>query len=81
MSAIAPDDVILVSTVVDVPRISDAERAELIRSLEQGRADMAAGNYDVVTPGLLMREFEAILAGLNDEEIDAQLGLTASLPR
>jgi hypothetical protein len=38
---------ILVPTVEEVPRISDAERRALQASLEQARVDIAAGNYDV----------------------------------
>ena len=39
MSITQPSSTILVPTVEEVPRISDAERAELLASLEEGRAD------------------------------------------
>ena len=70
-------DTILISTVVEVPRILDAERAELLESLEASRADMAAGNYDVLKSDMLQMEFEAILANpdISDEELDALLGI------
>jgi hypothetical protein len=51
---------ILVTTVEEVPRISEAEREALRESLERARTDIAAGNYDVVTPATLRREFEDI---------------------
>ncbi len=57
---------ILVPTVEEVPRISDAERRTLRASLEQARADIAAGNYDVVTPASLRREFDRISGGSKD---------------
>jgi hypothetical protein len=81
VSDIEPDVLVQVSTVIDVPRITDAERGFLIANLDAGRADIAAGNYDVLTPGMSEREFDAILAGATDAEIDAQLSLTPSLPR
>ena len=65
---------ILVPTVEEVPRISDAERDALRASLEKARADIAAGNYDVVTSSTLRREFDAIFRdGKTDEELDAAL--------
>ena len=48
---------ILVPTVEEVPRISDAERNALRSSLEKARADIATGKYDVVTPATLKHEF------------------------
>ncbi len=54
---------ILVPTVEEVPRISDAERDALRASLEKARADIAAGNYDVVTPATLQREFDGAFRG------------------
>lgn len=79
MSAIAPDDFILVSTVVDIPRISDAERAELLRSLEESRAEYAAGRYYVLKRGMLVREFEAIRdEDATDDALDALSGITTS---
>ncbi len=63
---------ILVPTVEEVPRISDAERDALRASLERARADIAAGNYDVVTPATLRREFDGIFRdGKTDKELDA----------
>lgn len=83
MSTTKISDTILVPTVEEVPRISDAERAELLASLEAARADIAAGNYDVLGPDTLRREFEAILDNedISDEELDALLGITAQSPR
>lgn len=57
---------ILVPTVEEVPRISDAERDALRLSLEKARADIAAGHYDVVTPATLRQEFESILRDKRD---------------
>ena len=51
---------ILIPVVEEVPRISDAERKALRASLEKARADIAAGDYDVVTPASLQDEFETI---------------------
>jgi hypothetical protein len=50
---------ILVSAVEEVPRISDTERKALRVSLEKGRGDIAAANYDVLTPAVLREEFES----------------------
>jgi hypothetical protein len=50
---------LLVSTVEEVPRISDSERAALRASLETAGADIAAGRFDVLTPALLRAEFDA----------------------
>ena len=50
---------LLVPVVEEVPRISDAERQALRTSLEKARGDIAAGNYDVLTPGVLREEFES----------------------
>jgi len=50
---------VLVSTVEEVAHISDAERERLRKSLEKARADIAAGDYDVVTPAT-RREFDDI---------------------
>jgi hypothetical protein len=56
------------------PRLTDAERAGLLASLEGSRADHAAGSYHVLKPGMLRAEFEAILEGEpSDEELDALL--------
>jgi hypothetical protein len=46
--------------VEEVPLISEAEREQLIDSLEQARADIAAGNYDVVTSSTLRAEFASV---------------------
>jgi hypothetical protein len=51
---------ILVPVVEEVPRISNTERKALRASLEKARADIAAGNYDVLTPAALREEFEGI---------------------
>jgi hypothetical protein len=51
---------LLVPVVEEVPRISGAERRTLRTSLEKARADIAAGDYDVLTPGVLREEFEAV---------------------
>ena len=50
MSTIKTSDSIFVPIVEEVPRISDAERAELLASLDEGRAAIEAGNYDVLGP-------------------------------
>jgi|GEM_PF-4836148 len=50
---------LLVPVVEEVPRISDAERQALRTGLEKARGDIAAGNYDVLTPGVLREEFES----------------------
>jgi hypothetical protein len=59
---------ILVPTVEEVTRISDAERERLRKSLEKARADIAAGDYDVVTPTTLRREFDDIFHGGKTDE-------------
>ncbi len=51
---------ILVPVVEEVPRISEAEREELRASLKKARAEIAAGNYDVLTPATLRQEFDVI---------------------
>src|SRR6202051_5244927 len=51
---------LLVPVVEEGPRISSAERQALRTSLEKARADIAAGDYDVLTPGVLQKEFEAV---------------------
>jgi hypothetical protein len=70
---------IFISTVEEVPRISDEERAELLASLEESRAEYAVGNYHVLEPGMLRKEFEAILdnPAVSDEELDALLGISS----
>ncbi|HLW93433.1 MAG TPA: hypothetical protein VKS78_19295 [Roseiarcus sp.] len=70
---------ILVSTVEETATISAAERAELIASLKQGRAKIAAGDYDVVTRESLRAEFDGILKhDLTDEELDAKASVRRS---
>jgi hypothetical protein len=60
----------------DAPRLTDAERADLLATLEASRAEYAAGRYHVLKPGMLRKEFEAILEGdPSDEELDALLGV------
>ena len=76
MSTTKPSTTIFVPTVEEVPRISDAERAELLASLEASRAEYAAGQGHLLKPGMLRQEFEAILQDdLGDEELDALLGI------
>jgi hypothetical protein len=73
----APDNV-HVSPADGHPRVHDQERAELLASLEESRADIAAGRYDVLTPGMLRCEFEAILDNdPSDEALDALLGIAS----
>jgi hypothetical protein len=58
-------------TMKQTPRISEAERVELLGSLEQARAEIAASRYDVVTSASLRAEFDDILErDLTDEELD-----------
>ena len=59
----------------DAP-LTDAERADLLSSLEASRAEYAAGRYHGIKPGMLRKEFEAILEGdPSDEDLDALLGI------
>jgi hypothetical protein len=53
---------ILVPVVEEVPRISEREREALRKSLDKARADIAAGNYDVVTSATLRQEFESVFS-------------------
>ena len=63
-------------TIDEARDLTDAARADLLASLEAGRADYAAGRYHVLKPGMLRKEFEAILDGdPTDEELDALLGI------
>ena len=65
---------LLIQAVDEVPRISDAERSALRTSLEKASADIASGDFDVVTPQSLRSEFDAIyFEGKNDADIDAAL--------
>jgi hypothetical protein len=76
MSIMKTATTVLVPSVEEVPRISDAEREDLIASLKRSRADIAAGNFDVLTPGTLRKEFDAILEDdMSDEALDALLGI------
>jgi hypothetical protein len=76
MSDIEPTPNMLVPSVEEVSRISDAERAELLASLKASRAEIAAGNFDVLKRGTLRKEFEAILRDdLSDAELNALLGI------
>ncbi len=69
---------ILVRTIEEVPRVSDAERADLLGSFEAARAEIAAGNYDVVISESLRAEFEAIFYhDETDAELDAELAACA----
>ena len=64
---------VLVPAIEEVPRISDAERSALHTSLEKATADIAAGQFDVLTPKLLRGEFDAIYYGDESKsEIDAE---------
>jgi hypothetical protein len=54
---------ILVPVVEEVPRISNTEREALRSSLEKARADIAAGDYEVLTPSTLRAEFESVFGG------------------
>lgn len=72
---------ILVPTIEEVPRISDAERQALRASLDQARADIAAGNFDVVTWETLQVELDGIFRGKTDDELDAQLKGRSALQR
>jgi hypothetical protein len=63
---------LLIPAVDEVPRISDAERADLRVSLEKASADIASGDFDVVTRQSLRSEFDAIYSGgKSDTDIDA----------
>lgn len=69
-------DTMIVPTMVEVPRITDAERTELLASLEENTADSATGRFHVLKPGDLRTEFEAIMRGdPSDAELDALLGI------
>jgi hypothetical protein len=50
----------LIPVVEEVPRISEVERKQLIGSLEQARADIGAGNYEILTSSSLRAEFESV---------------------
>jgi hypothetical protein len=62
---------ILVPVVEEVPRISAAERKALRASLEKSRADIAAGNYDVLTPAVLRDEFASAFGRRKTDKADA----------
>jgi hypothetical protein len=64
---------VLIPAIEEVPRISDAERSALHTSLEKASADIAAGQFDALTPELLRGEFDAIYHGDESKtEIDAE---------
>lgn len=65
---------ILVPVVEEVPRISDSEREALRKSLDRARADIAAGNYDVVTPATLRQEFESVFGRGRGKSADKSEG-------
>jgi hypothetical protein len=50
----------LVPVADDVPLISTTQRVILRRSLDKARADIAAGNYDLVTTATLRKEFASV---------------------
>jgi hypothetical protein len=62
---------ILVPVVEEVPRISDSERKALRASLEKARGNIAAGNYDVLTPAVLRDEFESTFGRRKTDKADA----------
>ncbi len=56
---------------------SDEARRALLASLETARRDIAAGEFEVLTPGTLRREFDAILDNdMDDAPLDALHGIT-----
>lgn len=49
-------------------------RSQLLASLGQGRADIAAGRYDVVSRESLRAEFDGVMRDdMSDDELDAML--------
>jgi hypothetical protein len=65
---------LLIPAVDEVPLIPDTERAALLGSLKKASADIASGDFDVVTPRSLRSEFDAIyFEGKSDADIDAAL--------
>lgn len=65
---------ILVPAIEEVPGISDAERAKLRASLDKARAEIANGDYDILTPESLRAEFDAIYRkGKSDDEVDTAI--------
>jgi hypothetical protein len=76
MSTMKTASSIFVLSSEGVPRISDAGRTKLLVILEQSRAEIAAGNFDVLKPGTPRKEFEAILDNdPSDQEPDELLGI------
>jgi hypothetical protein len=66
----------------DARPLTDTERAALRASLEASRAEYAAGRFHVLKPGMLRKEFEAILdADPSDDELDALLGIAPPASR
>jgi hypothetical protein len=61
--------------------LTDAERTDLLATLEASRAEYTASRYHVLKPGMLRKEFEAILEGdPSDEELDELLGIVRPEP-
>jgi hypothetical protein len=55
-------------------KLEAAERAELLRSLDEAQRAVAAGDFDVLGPDTLRRELEAILDhDASDAQLDAML--------
>ena len=63
-----PSTGILVPTIEEVPRISESEREALEDSLEDARAEIAAGNFDAITSQSLRDEFEEMYRREEREE-------------
>ena len=64
-----------VTTMDEVPVLSEAERAELLASLKEAQAEIAAGDFDAVTAESLGAEFEAIYDhNKSDAELDCGAG-------
>ena len=56
-----------------------AERLRFRASLDTTRAEIAAGDYDTLTPELLRAEFDAVyIQGKSDAEADADLKMGSS---
>lgn len=65
-----PGHMLFVPTVARVPHLADKEREELIKSLDEADADVATGNYYTLQPDDLQEEFELILRGAHDDELE-----------
>ena len=67
-----------VTTMEEVPVLSDEEREPLRASLDQARAEITAGNFDELTSERLRAEFDAVFyRGKTGAEIDAELAKTS----